>query len=359
MKKLIFCLSFLFVAPAGPAAADDAAHFFKFFEHFNPQEKKQEVCQDIQLIKTALACRQEKENAAAGAEADIRAECSPSPAPVSKDPGSTGSIVMLLADEISRQSRPVFAVFENVSAFACSFECSAGKEMCNETINPDRKPLGFPPFVGFRSYEYDEYYPKEYADARPSSSCGDMINQSDFEGREPAIEEVITETDEDGHEYITRITRYEDDQFSCEDHVTHLIIHDAVTGERSELEEYSPEWHAYMAEFERKKARQRYKDTCFTPSEKDCAGIKAEQTQCMLDIAEQIDQGICRNLTNPLWLYREIKNMEINKMEGKATFDKQNMEAYYNYTDEIDEAGCNPARDLDCRTEYKERKGGE
>ena len=321
MKKPVY-LSFLFCALCAPcilpraAAADDLADFIK---NFSPNAKKAAACRNIQKIKTALSCRKEKQEAPEAEPSKQCAAAGDSSKTLQKHRTRDGALKIILAKALSNRSA-LLEIFAQASAYACSFECSAGKEMCDETINPDKDPSFFPYFTGSYQAPGHEYYKESSAES--SVACLDQIrSRRDMTEPEITVEEIAREADEDGHKYLIRLTKYDNDLVSCIESRTYLIVHDEATGERIELEEHSQEWSEYMQNFELEKARQEYRDTCFVPAKEDCDSIEAEKTQCMLDLAEAADQEMCQNPINPLWIYRIYKEEKAAEEEERIKYE--------------------------------------
>lgn len=188
-------------------------------------------------------------------------------------------------------------IFKIEAANRCSFECSVGKEMCDETFNPKSEDYFFDPAVPVL---------EEYASYPICPQVRDSFLEADTQSEQTVF-------DKDGDKYIIYETVYadydkEDGEF-CSEIERYLSVCDAecrqcqASGGAADceklIEEYSEEWMLYKE----RRFREKYQASCFVPTAEDCARISEEKDQCVLDVAKRLTEDLCER-PNPLWLYR-------------------------------------------------------
>ena len=215
---------------------------------FNPIEKKAEICQQLEGMKSILSCEGES--------------CLP----------LYESMVPELLQLVFSQS--------------CSFNCVAGEQMCNETLNPDSHH-----HFGYNS-------PRRYY--RRCDSSYNLIDEKRSESRY-----------EDGNKLIEVMKVYqqvegcdkedEGDCDTCEEYIDYIEVCDKDGSGCKEIELYSEEWDEYKKQQQVKV----YEESCFIPTEEDCKNISNEMGACMLGGTKSLLQMFCAPSTENLWRYRK------------------------------------------------------
>ena len=240
MKKLMCLIAFGLFFP-GSVIGQSATKPF-----FDPVQAKMENCQHVEKIKEILSCEQEGGT-----------DCVP----------STNYVIPPLSG--------IF--FQTGATVACSFECVIGQELCDETLNPDKK----------KGFFYGKHY-MEYQDMEKPSSYCEITNP------EMTMEFIEEEFDEEGNRYKTKHTLKESGDQSCEQFVKYLMVCDENDENCKELEMFSEEWREHQKQAKLKK----YKESCFIPTVEDCSHIDGKRAQCLQDVATVLEKAFCSS-TNP------------------------------------------------------------
>ena len=254
MKHLLYVVLFIgfFVAQAqneGPNPTERTV--------FNPLEKKAEICQELEEIKETLSCE--------------GTSCPP------------------LYD-----SAAIFLPLQLGAAYACSFECVVGEQICDETLNPDTRG------------KYLSYSGKE-------SGCAVSSNVHFFDVEREEF------SDEEGIKHIYERKIYEE---GCEETTEYIEICGSDGKQCREIEMYSDEWY----EYERQQQLAEYEASCFVPTEEDCKSIKQEMNQCVLGMAGLLSEALCAPSTNNLWRYRKYGPQGWLNIRRKSSFKSMNLD---------------------------------
>ena len=199
---------------------------------FNPVEQKATDCQQYEEVKKTLSCEGE--------------DCPP------------------LYDST------VPFVLRFVASQVCSFECTVGERMCDETLHPGDTDVDF----------------LSSSKPRCSRSDDDVVNP---------VRDISY--DEDGVKYIVETIIYSD---GCEEWTKYVEICN-TDGTCREIEKYSEEWY----EHEKQQQLKEYEESCFVATEADCNTVKQEMNQCVLDVTNKSLEFLCDSSKNPLWRYRK------------------------------------------------------
>ncbi|MCY4512571.1 MAG: hypothetical protein OXB86_02655 [Bdellovibrionales bacterium] len=214
---------------------------------FNPIEKKAEICSQLEGIKSTLSCEGE-------------------------------SCLPLYESAVPELLQLTFSQ-------ACSFNCVAGEQMCNETLNPD-------------SHHHFGHATPNYRKCDPSYNL--LIG-----------EERSEDQDDDGNKLIEVMKVYQQvegcdkedkgDCDTCEEYIDYIEVCDKDGSGCKEIELYSEEWN----EYKRQQQVKVYEESCFIPSEEDCKNISNEMGACMLGGTKSLLQALCAPSTDNLWRYRK------------------------------------------------------